>query len=130
MASGNTRLVFEFVHILLLNVVYTFSVPDEVNGLGANAFGITCISVSWKEPLALRGPPEDKAYFVTFISGEVSFTMDVGPNISVSLENVMPGLNYRVQVWMFVCVHMYVYIVCCISCLRLGIINSNGIGNG
>ena len=124
--------MFEFVHILLLNVVYTFSVPDEVDGLGANAFGITCISVSWNEPepLALRGPPEDKAYYVTFISGELSFTMDVGPNNSVSLENVMPGLNYQVEVWMFVCVHMYVYIVCCISCLRLGIINSNGIGNG
>ena len=98
------------MHILLLNVVYTFSVPDEVDGLGANAFGITCISVSWKEPLALRGPPEDKAYFVTFISGEVSFTMDVGPNNSVSLENVMPGLNYRVEVWM-----LCMYILCAVS---------------
>ena len=83
----------------LLTVYDIISVPDPVDELSAVAFGTTCIEVSWSCPINLHGPPDDRRYFLTYSGGSHSFTNDVGASRSATLEDVMPGVNYTIEVY-------------------------------
>ena len=66
--------------------------------LNADPFGVTCIAVSWSGPDSINGPPDSRTYFVTYLNSENAVTLDVGSNMSASLETIIPDVNYTIQV--------------------------------
>ena len=70
--------------------------PDPVDTLNASAVGITCINVTWSGKSTLRGPEENRSYFLTYGENQ-QYTINVGANLYRVLD-VVPGLNYSVEV--------------------------------
>ena len=66
--------------------------------LNADPFGVTCITVLWSGPDSINGPDDSRTYFVTYINAENSVTLDVGSSMSTSLETIIPGVNYTIEV--------------------------------
>ena len=83
-----------------LNSYFFFTVPNPVDTLTAIAIGITCVNVSWSGPSILNGPRENLTYFVSYsddLQGLI-YTLDVGSNMSIVLNDLTPGIKYNVEV--------------------------------
>ena len=76
------------------------TVPGVISDLTAEPFGVTCIEVSWSGPgELLRGPEEDKIYYITITgSGNSSDYFNTDSN-SVTFSNATPGELYEIEVY-------------------------------
>jgi hypothetical protein len=73
-------------------------VPDPVATLSAVGSGVTCIDVFWSGPDNLRGSIGNKAYFLTYRGGSFDVSVDVGINMSLSLNDLTPDVEYMIEV--------------------------------
>ena len=87
---------FNLIHCPIVAV----PVPGVVSNLIAEPFGVTCIEVSWSGPgELLRGPEEDKIYYITITgSGNSSDYFNTDSN-SVTFSNATPGEVYEIEVY-------------------------------
>ena len=81
------------------------TVPSVVSNLTAEPFGVTCIEVSWSGPGGelLRGPEEDRIYYITIIGRGGSFDYFNTDSNSVLFLNATPGELYVIEVYIYVC---------------------------
>ena len=72
-----------------------------VSNLTAEPFGVTCIEVSWSGPERelLRGPEEDRIYYITIIGRGSSFDYFNTNSNSVLFLNATPGELYDIEVY-------------------------------
>ena len=91
--------------LICTSLFFLIVVPTPVNNLGATAFGITCINVTWSGPDELRGYEE--IYFVTFSDGSSDMTLNESSKF-LPLTDINPGLNYSIEVYMHMHVHVHV----------------------
>lgn len=88
--------IFPPRHSLFLT--FDFVVPDEVDEISVIPSGVTCINVSWSGPTNIYGPPENRAYFLTYRGESIDHTMDVGTDTFVALDNLTADVSYRFEV--------------------------------
>ena len=72
--------------------------PDPVPTPSAVGSGVTCIDVFWSGPDNLRGSIDNKAYFLTYRGGSFDVSVDVGTNMSLSLNDLTPDVEYMIEV--------------------------------
>ena len=77
---------------------FNFVVPDPVDYFSVVPSGVTCINVSWSGPTRIYGPPDNRAYFLTYRGESIDRTMDVGTDTFVTLDNLTPDVLYRFEV--------------------------------
>jgi hypothetical protein len=95
----NIYTVAEPVNLLFIPGITTKEgVPDPVATLSAVGSGVTCIDVFWSGPDNLRGPIDNKAYFLTYRGGSFDLSVDVGTNMFLSLNDLTPDVEYMIEV--------------------------------
>ena len=72
--------------------------PDPVPTPSAVGSGVTCIDVFWSGPDNLRGSIDNKTYFLTYRGGSFDVSVDVGTNMSLSLNDLTPDVEYMIEV--------------------------------
>ena len=76
------------------------TVPGVISNLTAETFGVTCIEVSWSGPgELLRGPEEDKIYYITITGSGNSSDYSNNDSNSVIFSNATPGELYKIEVY-------------------------------
>ena len=82
------------------------TVPGVVSSLTAEPVGVTCIEVSWSGPERelLRGPEEDRIYYITIIGRGSSFDYFNTDSSSILFSNATPGELYDIEVYKYICI--------------------------